>query len=563
MNIALPVVSSSAPARVVVLTACWLCAGVPLAFAETDDLIVNGDFEATTQAIPPGWTHHTGLGGTAQIVTGAGHVHGGKQAVLLTPKAAPTNSSTVLHSGKVKIEPGRRYRATAWAKGKGRFELSFYQYSPKRAWKSGAGLGAVRVADEWQLFTLHYGNPPPEISFVALVLQASGAGSEVLVDDVSFAVVDAPAGPEGPSNGKVRAKKAGPGPAAGWSGPAERMRVESDGKGGFCQRFDARMLADDATGDLKQEDYFNYPVASAVTPPTWLSFECEPFPVEPGTTQEISFRLRADGIHTFHIKLRYYDRNGQPYELNSGVRPYFQLGGTRDGAWDYQRFVCRATSPTTAGKAQIEFWCLCGGGSIRVDDMSLESLIAPPIHPAYFTTEWQDLGGALSTPRMPIRRKTPVSPAIQLAIMPEVTEAPESVEVRLTNGVRLRLRRQGERVLSIDQVSLGSLGFRSPDAPLLAPLVETVEGGRYTACKYRGYDVGAGGEVLLRTELTGPAGATDNLNWHFAPHEVKVAGLTYRGVSVRYSFRCATDHVLQIINRAIWELTPHSPAGRS
>ncbi len=554
MNIALPVVSSSAPARVVVLTACWLCVGMPLAFAETDGLIVNGDFEATTQAIPPGWTHHTGLGGTAQVVAGAGHVHEGKQAVLLKPKAEPTNSSTVLFSGRVKIEPGRRYQATAWAKGKGRFELSFYQYSPKRAWKSGAGLGVVRVTDEWQLFTLHYGNPPPEIGFVALVLQASGAGSEVLVDDVSFAVVDSPAGPEGPGNGEVRAKEAGQGRAAGWSGPAQRMRVEPDGKGGFCQRFDARMLADDARGDLKQEDYFNYPVASGVTPPTWLSFNCKPFPVEPGTTQEISFRLRADGIHTFHIKLRYYDRDGKPYDIDSGVRPYFQLGGTRDGTWGYQRFVCRATSPTTAGKAQIEFWCLCGGGSIRVDDLSLKSLVAPPIHPAYFTTEWQELGGALPTSRSPIRRKTPASPAVHLTSKPEVTETPESVEVRLTNGVRLRLRRQGELVLGIDQVSLGSLRFRNPNAPLLAPLVETAEGGKYATCRYRGYEVSARGEVVLRTELTGPAGAGDNLNWYFAPHEVIVAGLTYRGVSVRYSFRSATNHVLQIIDRATWEL---------
>jgi len=549
-------------------------AAVSAAFGQDATLVANGGFEQTTGDLPTGWTR---LKDGVTVTAEAQHVRTGRQAVRLKPNAEPgqPHPSATLYSGKVRIEPGKRYRATVWAKGKGRVQLAFWEYGPQGKWLGGVGLGQVRVTEDWRPHVLHYGNPSAAES-VVVALDAGGAESEVFVDDVTLEVVGLPKGSEGPSNGEVRSDKAGRGAAAGWAGPANRLSIEPDGKGGFCQRFDARMFAADARGDLKTEGYFNWRVASAVSPPTWLSFHCEPFAVEPGATQEISFRLRADRIHALHLKLRHFDREGRPYDQTSGVNAYYQLGGTRDGSWNYQRFLCRATNPTTAGQAQIEFWCLCGGGSIWVDDLAIKTLVAPPLHPSAFTTEWQNHSGPVPKPKtrdrdprtwLLVEEPLPPKP-------PHVKETPSYVRVWLKTGVMLYVRRAGERILGISLVGLARDpllhgGIRTMDegvvlfvkrgehlrngTPPMAPLVETVEGGEYVACVYRGHELRQD-EVVLRTELRDSAGSADQLDWHFAPHEVKVGDLTYRGLAYWYSFRSVKNHVLQIVDRATWEL---------
>lgn len=522
--------------------------------ATVTNLAINGGFEAVTDKLPDDWTHHKGMGGSVTLVTVPGRVHGGKQAVMLKPKPEPPNSSTVLYSNRIRIEPGKRYRATAWAKGKGSFQISFYEYSPKKAWVGGAGLGAVRVTDAWQPYVLHYGNPPEKVGLVAVVVQAHGADSEVIVDDVVLEVVDLPGAPEGPENGAISAAGPGRGAADGWEGPAERLRTQEDDKGNLCQRFDARMLASDVRGDLKQEDYFNYRVASAVQPPAWASFNCTEFPVEPGTTYELRFRLQAADIHTFHIKLRFFDLAGQPYAVGSGVRPYTTLGGTRDGTWEYQCFECRATSPVTAGKARIEFWCRCGGGTLWVDDLTVRSVVAPPVHPSHIAPHWREDGGRLPSASVPERRAKKVRAAGRPPAKSEVMETAHSLSVRLPNGVRLQVLRDGERILGIGEVSIGNVHLRNPHAPLMAPLVETTDGGEYVACHYRGHALGSFDEVILRTELRGDDGRADKLDWHIAQHQVQVGDLAYRGLTIWYVFSSAEHGVLQIVDRATWEL---------
>ena len=535
-----------------------LASGVAVA-ADTTNLVVDGGFETATDPVPSGWTQHAASGGRVQIVTGTDQVHSGGRAVLLAPKAEPRNSSTFLFSDRIEVERGKRYRAKAWAKGKGAFALGFYQYSPKGGWLRGGGLGVVGATDQWRPHSLYYGNPPDDIGFVAVLLQVHGAGNEVCFDDVSFEVVALPAGAEGPPNGAVAADRPARGVAEGWAGPAQRMAIESDGRGGYCQRFDAGLLADDVRGDLKEEDAFNYRLASAVQPPAWASFSCDKFPVEPGTTYQIGLRLQARAIHTFHIKLRFFDLDGAPYSVGSGVRPYSTLGGTRDGTWAYQRLSCQATSPTDAGQAQIEFWCRCGGGTMWVDDLTVRSVLSPPVHPSHVATRWREDGD--SVPAVPpSARRIRSAPAASPPPQSTVNETADAIDVALTNGVRLRVHRKGHRVLGIGAVSIGSVYLRNAQAPFMAPLVETTDGGEYVQCRYVGHEIGGSGQVMLRTELRDGNGRADRLTWHIAPHHVDVAGVGYDGLATWYTFSSRENGVLQIVERATWELGG-SPVG--
>ncbi len=68
---------------------------------------------------------------------------------------------------------------------------------------------------------------------------------------------------------------------------------------------------------------------------------------------------------------------------------------------------------------------------------------------------------------------------------------------------------------------------RSADGTLFSQRVKIEFGKRYRAI--------ARGEVILHTEPRDSTGGEDRLDRCCAPHEVKVAGSTYRGLSVRYS----------------------------
>jgi hypothetical protein len=72
-----------------------------------------------------------------------------------------------------------------------------------------------------------------------------------------------------------------------------------------------------------------------------------------------------------------------------------------------------------------------------------------------------------------------------------VTEKPNAVEVTLTSGVDLRLRKVGDSLLGIGEVRMGGLPLRNPDAPPIAPLVQTDAGAAYRDCRYLGADVDA------------------------------------------------------------------------
>jgi len=526
-------------------------------------LVANGDFEQTTDNLPTGWVHNKSLGGDAQIVTGREHVHSGERAVVLKPNRGPGQqyAYAVLYSELAKIEANRRYRATVWVRGTGTFELGFYQYDPQGTFVGSSALGAIRVANTWCPLVLHYGNSPSKVGSVRLALSALNDGSEIFVDDAALQVVDLPKGPEGPPQDDMQADKVGPGIASGWSGPADRMSIELNKEGRYCQRLDTRISGSDLRGSLRQEDYFNYPIASAVGQAIALGMNAPAFAVEPGATQEISFRARANQIRDFIVELRYFDQQGRMFDINSGVAPIIFLGGVRNGRWSTQRCVSRITSPVTASEAKLSFRCTAGGGSLSVDEVTVRTLISPPVHPALFTAEWLALTeentqeeDAPSAPTPQQRRVIPAASVDPLPLHPQVIETSETLTVLLTNGVRLRLRRQGEKVSGLEEVSLNGVNFRNPQAPPAAPLIETVEGGKYVACLYRGHAVGERGDVTIKTVLQDATGGLDDLDWIFAPHEVKVDNLSYRGFAVSYKFRSGSNHVLRIVDRATWEL---------
>lgn len=522
--------------------------------AAAQNLIANGDFELPGTGAPSRWHVDVSAGATA-TVSGTGARSGSQGLVLQTP-AEPADGHVYLWPVDVlKIEPHKRYRLQVWVRGTGRLNIGYYEYGPGNASLGGVWPGdeVVNTGEQWRLFEVYYGREDAQVEGVRPYISLVSPGNRVAVDDVRLEVVPLPSEPQGPANGSFSAPASAADGIPGWAGSAERLSLESDGGNGQCLRLDARLTAQEARGSLRPEDAFKWwPASSVITPPNpWL--HSQPFAVEGGTAQELRFRLRARLVHGLQIKLSYLDRDGKPYGPNSLIGTYY-LGGTRDGSWGFETFTCHVTSPATASQAQLEFVCLPGGGSIWVDDVSCRSLLAPPFHWSKMTTAW---GKGSEAPPAPTPAAHQPQPAPDLGPAPAqavVAEGADGPVVRFPNGLNLKVLVTDTQVAGISEIALGTVRFRNPSAPPLAPLVETTEGGIYASCTYRGCRVAGDGSVVVDTELGVQNGESDRLEWHLAPHEVTVGTLTYQGLAYWYVFRSARNHVLQIADRATWEL---------
>jgi len=114
-----------------------------------------------------------------------------------------------------------------------------------------------------------------------------------------------------------------------------------------------------------------------------------------------------------------------------------------------------------------------------------------------------------------------------------------------------------QRLLGVAQVHQGGVAFRNPDAPPIAPLIETESGGHYTACRYLDHEV-RGDQVTVRTVLVRDGGE-DRLEWQFRPEEREIAGDRYVGFAYRYVWASDTERALHLDDRATWELQGHPP----
>lgn len=522
--------------RVGSLLALLLSVGVSSGSAQT--LLVNGGFEQWKEHQPLGWTR---LQGSVTTATGAQDVRSGTRAVLLQPgEKAP---SATIYSKQVDVHPDKLYRASVWVKGKGKFALGLYQYTATGKWLGGAGLGPIAVKQDWRKHVLYYAAAGTEARKVCVALTASGARAQLLVDDAVFEVVN-------PRSSAVLRRVDH---RADWVGPSNRLKQVRIRAKTYLQ-FDARMMPQDIKR-VDLADYFNFPVASAAAPTTWVSFGCSPFAVQPGATYQIIGALAARDVHTFHIKVCYFDREGKPYATGSGVRPWYRLGSIREGTWPFQRFVCRLTTPVTASKAKIEFWCKCGGEVVWLDDLKVVQVPSVPIHPSAVKVEWNTKGS--EPPPLPpqaTRKPLPVSFNVRATDRSRVIRDGDVIKVILKNGVLVKVLLRGDRVLGVGEVAVGSILLRNPAAPPLAPLVETQSGGAYIACLYEDCHVSQDDSVVLRTRLLKANGDSDVLLWHFAPHEVDIADTHYKGLALWYSFESASDGVIQIVDRATWEI---------
>jgi len=135
-----------------------------------------------------------------------------------------------------------------------------------------------------------------------------------------------------------------------------------------------------------------------------------------------------------------------------------------------------------------------------------------------------------------------------------VTVSAEEILIRLSSGADVRLTIADGNLLGISDLRIGDLPLRNPQAPPIAPLIQTESGGHYVACRYLDHDIGEMGQVRLRTALVGADGHEDRLDWIIEPRAQEIAGRWYSGFGYGFELRSATESIIAIADRSTWEL---------
>ena len=285
-------------------------------------------------------------------------------------------------------------------------------------------------------------------------------------------------------------------------------------------------------------------------PATWLVAASSPvFDVDPGRTYDISFQTHGQRVRTFHVKLRWM------FEDSAKAPRNLVLKVQRDGSWPWEEVRQRVTAPMArVGSARLEFWCRAGGGRLCLDNVA--------VRPSGLAEGWtvvthevvpmgepgQPTPAAAKPTRPPIAYELPSDTKTNVAV------EHNAIELRLTNGVALRLRKDGDRLHGVGAVHLGTLPLRNPAAPPIAPLIDSVSGGHYESCRYVDHSADAAGIVTIHSRLRSEDGREDSLDWIFAPILRKDDDRSYHGFAYRYRLRTKGEEINQVVDRATWEL---------
>ena len=526
-----------------VLVGMFVCAqGAP-------PLLRNSGFEESDDTAVAGW--RADKGGVAFVSA----AHSGQAAVRLDPGCRVYQVFP--------IEAGFIYEAKVWARGPGLLHIGLYQYTGATGagYSGSASSGALALTDTWCEYRLSYSKGAREEAFhsLALGLTADRKGAEVFIDD---AVIEQTALPPPPANLLVNpdfSDADGDGLPEAWHGEKRRLRIESVGDGVTALRCDAALFSADYMPDDDFGDWWDWqrwgeqhgsgwpPLPRPLGGAYAAILESDPVPVAPGRRYDVQLLVRELDVWGQYCAVRWFGEDQKrlaEFEERLGYRNVY-VGNCSD----WRRYTGRTTSPQAARYAALVVGLKLSSGALWIARPSLSiGRGAPGLHtPRYELTAAPMAQG---TPR-----SEPVAPAVHRpmpAEAPGVVVDEDGVHIVFGNGVALRLPLRDGRMVGVTEATCVGIAVRNPQAPPLAPLVETIPARRYTECLYRGWER-QGETVVLYSVLRSSDGAEDLLHWRFRPERRKLAGRTYDGCCYSYWFSSVDVRVRRILDRATWE----------
>ncbi len=514
---------------------------------EGQNLVSNGGFEEWAAGAPTGWQVAVG-----QCAPEQGQVRAGQTALAVrAAKSGDYFLADIRSAARIAVRDGTLYLASLWAKGTGGLRIGLVEYGPNLP-QTGRHSVLTPLTPEWRQYQFYYG-PRDGCNEVTFQIAVNDKQAAAVLDEVALTAVEPkqPLGPNLVPNGDMNTDQDGDGVPDGWTiyqGPTEPQRQAARGPDG-SRALLKRCTPERAAGAINLAQWWNWKRQS---PPTasWTSAAGANFAVEPGRTYEVRFQIRGQGVQTYHTKLFWMKSETEQYQ-------WFTVGPGRNGDWEWEEVTQSVTTPSAGVHlARLEFWSRAAGGWLWVDNVSVRpsrSYSTGWVEPRY---EVQPVH-AVAAPTMP-KATAPRREARPLVLPPNtpsrVKEAPEGVTVELSGSVSLVLPIVQGTVYGISEARLGNLALRKPEAPPLAPLLETESGGEYRACRYESSAVDDEGTVTLHTTLTSANGGDCKLNWILKPVQREVGGLQYRGFAYRYEVDSGQDRVNSLADRSTWEL---------
>ena len=522
--------------------------------ARTQDgeLLVNAGFEDWMGGTPANWEAPTGEMGVDEA-----DVHAGKRALRLgAVKQGDDFRAELNHSEHISVARDTLYLASVWAKGSGRLRIQIQQYDDA-TWIGGRSSIHTDLTREWTEHRLYYGVVDGEITRVRLSIYLDDRGAAALLDDASFRP-QGPAQPLGPNlvaNGDMETDADSDGVPDGWrTGPGateadDRLAVGADGGRALTCR--CSPATGDEAGQPWVKDWWDWSAQPAPAAGWINAASSNVFEVEPGRTYEIRFRLRGRAVRVYHTKLWWLDAEGDPIK-------WFTIGPRHDGDWEWEEVCLSLTVPSAhVHAARLEFWALAAGGRLWVDNVSVRPSRSYTV--GWTAEEYEVKPAAAATPASTAAEAPPpdrLARTVSFGARPKsrVAMTNEAVRISLKSGVSLSMPLTDGEMLGVRDVRLGDFPLRNPEAPPMAPIIDTASGGHYRACRYLAYSVDGDGTVTIRSRLKSADGHVDRLDWVYVPVQRDVAGRRYTGFAYRYVIRTNGDLVNHVADRSTWEL---------
>jgi len=502
--------------------------------------VANGDFEKWADAVPVGWKG-VGLSKTDKARNGSAALR------VSALKQGQHYSAHAVQAAPMTLKVGQLYVVTLWVKGTGTLHISL----GKRASENS------ELSDNWTSWRLFYPVVDAAAARVSLRLDLSGKDTAADFDDVSIRPVG-PIQQRGPNlmpNGDMEADTDQDGCADGW-------------KASFPVGHDAVHLARGAAGGRATVGICANESSMKPTPPdmtTWWDWSKQPpapdgwvsavessnVPVDSGRTYEVRFQTRGQGVRKFHTKMRWLDAEGENVF-------WFVMGPQHEGNWDWEETTIRLQVPSDRVRfARVEFWSLAAGGKLWVDDVSIRptSQAKQGYRGRVYQVKPLKIVGQLpkeGKSAVATRKGQPAS--VTPRPKSTVTVEADRIRIALSSGVDLEMKLAGKDLVGVGAVRLGTLPLRNPKAPPIAPLVRLAGKANYKTCRYVSHAIAADGTVTIHSILTTGAGGQDKLDWVFRPVQRTIAQRPYVGFAYGYVLTSGQETILEVADRATWEL---------
>ncbi len=514
--------------------------------AGADELLVNGGFEDWQNGRPTGWLLRGPLAATDEA-------HSGAHALKL-------GAGGRVHQCFELLE-GHEYRASVWVRGQGQVWLEFYEYSEGagQGYVSGTSSGSLPVTDQWRQYFLSYSKGPNEanIKGICFAVSTSGEGAEVIADDFSLDMAPVPDHPKNLLDNPTFADADGDGLPDGWTADARRLRVE-DSPAGRCLRVAATLYAEDYQPTPDFADWWRWqrwgeqhgsgwpPLPRPLNGQYNVLVQSVPVPVEPGRRYDVTMLLRELEMWGEFVAVRWLGEDGRSLEEFEERIGYHLLSG-RTGDW--VRYVGRVTSPQNARFAAVAVGARLSGGAVWIAQPALTFGLGGP---GRHEPRSERLPAAVSQGAPPVRQASAQgSHASSPAPGVQVTDT--QVRIGLPGQVGLVMPLRNRRLVGVTEVSCAGRLLRNPQAPPLAPLVQTDPPRAWDECVLQSAQ-SEGEQVVVHSLLRTADGASARLDWIFAPDRTVLGGKSMTGLTYSYRFSGDGLKVLRIMDRATWEL---------